>query len=183
MIRRLFSRTRRANRLLANRLYEQIVATARQPVFYAELGVPDTPLGRFEMLSVHMILFLRRVRGEKELAAIAQQVTDEFFLDVDHALRELGIGDMGLPKRMKKLARMFYGRAASYGDALDSADDSALREALARNIMPDSAAWKGQNRLCSYVRDSASHLASIPHDEIARGNVGFPPVASGADDS
>jgi len=178
MLHLFFNRTRRADRLLANKLYEQIVASARQPEFFAEMGVPDTPLGRFEILSVHMILFLRRVRGVKELESFAQQITDEFFLDIDHALRELGIGDVGVPKRIKKLARMFYGRVASYGQALDSGDFAALREALARNIMPDTTGWKGGDRLCAYMHDAALHLASQPHDELAKGMLSFPPISA-----
>ena len=87
--------------------------------------MPDTPLGRYEMLALHMFLFLHRMRGEVgTAAAVAQEVTDTFFLDVDHSLRELGIGDVGVPKRVKKLARMFYGRAAAYGEALDAGDSS-----------------------------------------------------------
>lgn len=183
MFERIFRRTRRADRLLANRLYEQIVAAARQPVFFSDLGVPDTPLGRFEMLSIHMILFLRQVRNDKSLAPVAQQITDEFFLDLDDALRELGIGDIGVPKRMKKLARMFYGRAVAYGEAIDAGDDSALGEALARNIMPETTGWTGRDRLCAYVRDAASHLASIPHDEIARGVIEFLPAMPGSVDN
>lgn len=84
--------------------------------FYAQFQVPDTPLGRYEMLSLHIFLALHRMRGEnRALADLAQEIADEFFKDVDHSLRELGIGDQGVPKRMKKLARMFYGRVAAYG--------------------------------------------------------------------
>jgi cytochrome b pre-mRNA-processing protein 3 len=183
MLNRFFSRTRRADRLLANQLYEQIVAAARRPEFFVELNIPDTPLGRFEVLSLHMIVFLRRARGVADLDAAAQQITDEFFLDVDHALRELGIGDVGVPKRMKKLARMFYGRVRSYGDALDSGDSHALSHALARNVMPDRLDWKECTALCEYVRESALHLASIPDDALARSKITFPPVLRGPVDN
>lgn len=178
MFHRFFNSTRRADRLIANKLYEQIVAAARQPEFFVGMNVPDTPLGRFEILSIHMILFLRRVRGIKAIEPVAQQVTDEFFLDIDHALRELGIGDMGVPKRMKKLARMFYGRAASYGDAIDNNDDSALAEALLRNIMPENPDWQGRQALSAHVRDTASHLARIPDDELASGAISFLPLSN-----
>ncbi len=111
MFQRLFGQ-RHANRTITDALYRQIVAAARQPLFYSAWNVPDTPLGRFEMLSVHMFLFLHRMRREEGASReIAQVLTDEFFRDVEHSLRELGIGDLGVPKRMKKLARMFYGRA------------------------------------------------------------------------
>jgi hypothetical protein len=125
-----FGLSRSPIRKIVDALYEQIVAAARQPRFYAEWGVPDTPLGRFEMLSLHMFLFLHRARaGNEALSAIAQECVDAFFTDIDHSLRELGIGDMGVPKRMKKLARMFYGRAQSYTEALEANDRPPWRGA------------------------------------------------------
>src|SRR5690606_20273166 len=113
--------------------------------------VPDTPLGRFEMLSLHMFLFQHRVRGETgAMREIAQILTDDFFAEVEHSLRDLGIGDMGVPKRMKKLARMFYGRTAAYADALERKDAPALAQALARNVRPDSPAWPQAESLAHY---------------------------------
>ena len=92
------------NRAVTERLYEEIVAAARQPALYAAYNVPDTPLGRYEMLSLHLFLVLHRLRQEEGAAKeVAQQLTDEFFQDVDHSLRELGIGDHGIPRRVKKL--------------------------------------------------------------------------------
>jgi len=123
MFQRLFGRERNANRAITEALYAQIVAAARQTVFYSDWNVPDTPLGRFEMLSLHMFLFQHRLRGEEGVAQeVAQVLIDEFFLDVEHSLRELGVGDVGVPKRMKKLAKMFYGRTAAYDDALERGD-------------------------------------------------------------
>ena len=88
-------------------LYETIVAQARRPEFYRALGVPDTLDGRFEMIALHMFLVLHRMRGETgDAHDVAQNLTDTFFADVEHSIRELGIGDLGVPKRMKKLSRM-----------------------------------------------------------------------------
>ncbi|TIS80786.1 MAG: ubiquinol-cytochrome C chaperone, partial [Mesorhizobium sp.] len=99
MFQRLFGRERHANRAITEALYAQIVAAARQTVFYSDWNVPDTPLGRFEMLSLHMYLIQHRLRGEGGAAAeIAQVLIDEFFLDVDHSLRELGISDVVVPQ-------------------------------------------------------------------------------------
>ncbi|HWK14319.1 MAG TPA: ubiquinol-cytochrome C chaperone family protein [Rhizobiaceae bacterium] len=141
MFNRLFGLAARRDTAVIDALYGEIVAAARQPAFYADLDVPDTPLGRFEMLSLHVFMFLHRVRGEAApLPDIAQELVDEFFKDVDHSIRELGISDTGVPKRMKKLSRMFYGRVASYGEALDANDGAALAAALARNVRPD-VAW------------------------------------------
>jgi cytochrome b pre-mRNA-processing protein 3 len=175
MLSRLFGRRRNSNRDVVDSLYAGIVAAARQPAFYSHWKVPDTPLGRFEMLSLHMFLFLHRCRrDEAALRDLAQQLTDDFFTEVDHSLRELGIGDMGVPKRMKKLAKMFYGRAQSYGAALDAADGSALSAALARNIRPETPEWPEVALLATYVMEANSALAAQSVEEIAAGRVEFP---------
>ena len=175
MFLRLFGRERHANRAITEALYAQIVAAARQTLFYSEWNVPDTPLGRFEMLSLHMFLFQHRLRGESGVAAeVAQVLIDEFFLDVEHSLRELGIGDVGVPKRMKKLAKMFYGRTAAYDDALEHDDREALAVALARNIRPDAGAWPQAALLASYVVNVDQRLAAQPTESIVSGTLVFP---------
>lgn len=177
MLRKLFGRSENAGRTAAISLYEQIVAAARQPAFYAQWNVPDTPLGRFEMISLHMVLFLRRIRGEAgDLARIGQILTDEFFLDVDHSLRELGISDVGVPKRIKKLARMFFGRAKSYSDALDTADHAELGRAIARNVRPGVESWAESSALADYMQRASTHLATQPLTAFAEGHVHFGPI-------
>ncbi|AZO38677.1 MAG: ubiquinol-cytochrome C chaperone [Mesorhizobium sp.] len=179
MFQRLFGRERNANRAITDALYAQIVAAARQTVFYSDWNVPDTPLGRFEMLSLHIYLVQHRLHGERGVAAeVAQVLIDEFFLDVDHSLRELGISDVGVPKRMKKLARMFYGRTTAYDDALRENDRSALAAALARNVRPDAGPWPQASLLADYVCDASQKLAAQPTESIAAGTVAFP--AAGA---
>ena len=175
MFQRLFGRERHANRAITEALYAQIVAAARQTVFYSDWNVPDTPLGRFEMLSLHMFLFQYRLRGESGTAAeVAQVLIDEFFLDVEHSLRELGISDVGVPKRMKKLAKMFYGRTAAYDDALERDDHAALAAALARNVLPEAVAWPQAPLLAAYVASASKHLAAQPAESIASGTLTFP---------
>jgi len=175
MFQRLFGRERNANRAITEALYAQIVAAARQTVFYSHWNVPDTPLGRFEMLSLHMFLFQHRLRGEEGVALeVAQVLIDEFFLDVEHSLRELGVGDVGVPKRMKRLAKMFYGRTAAYDDALERRDGDALAAALARNVRPDAGAWPQALPLASYVIDAARQLEAQPSESILSGTVVFP---------
>jgi cytochrome b pre-mRNA-processing protein 3 len=128
----------KANAAVVDALFASIVAAARQQPLYARFGVPDTPLGRFEMLSLHMGLVLRATRGaDGAVRDLTQTLTEEFFKDVDHSLRELGIGDTGVPKRMKKLASMFYGRVDAYARAIDEKDGAALAAALERNVTPD----------------------------------------------
>lgn len=173
MFARLFSRKRNALQASEDGLYAAIVAAARQSAFYADWNVDDTPLGRFEMLALHMVLILRRLdRAGPEARALAQGLTDGFFQDVDHSLRELGIGDKGVPRRMKTLSQMFFGRAVAYGNALgdDSAQD--LAEALARNVWPDG---KGDAAaLARYMVAAAGSLASQADTEILAGRCGFP---------
>jgi cytochrome b pre-mRNA-processing protein 3 len=171
MFDRLFRARRKDNAQIVASLYDKVVAAARQPRFYAEWGVPDTPLGRYEMMALHMFLFLHRARGAAGLADIAQELTDEFFKDVDHSLRELGIGDVGVPKRMKKLARMFYGRAESYGDAIDRGDRAALMDALSRNILPGVETWKDAEAMAGYVAASAAALRNQTDESLVAGQV------------
>ena len=175
MIRRLLAFGRDPNRAIKEALYSRIVAAARQPAFYSAWNVPDTPLGRFEMLSLHMFLFLHRLRHEEGATRVlAQDLVDDFFTDVDHSLRELGIGDMGVPKRMKKLARMFYGRAATYGAALDAGDAPALAAALLRNVRPDRKEWPEASMLAAYALAADRGLAAQPTDTIATGLIEYP---------
>ncbi|RAZ88447.1 ubiquinol-cytochrome C chaperone [Mesorhizobium hawassense] len=179
MFQRLFGRERNANRAITDALYAQIVAAARQTVFYSDWNVPDTPLGRFEMLSLHMYLVQHRLRGEQGVAAeVAQVLIDEFFLDVEHSLRELGISDVGVPKRMKKLAKMFYGRTSAYDDALEQDDRVALAAALARNVMPDTSNWPQASLLANYVGGASQKLAAQSTESIAAGTVEFPPAGA-----
>ncbi|HEY6632598.1 MAG TPA: ubiquinol-cytochrome C chaperone family protein [Rhizobiaceae bacterium] len=176
MFQRLFSRERSANRAITEALYASIVAAARQPVFYSAWNVPDTPLGRFEMLSLHMFLFQHRMHEETGASwDLAQILIDDFFQDVDHSLRELGIGDLGIPKRMKKLAKMYYGRTAAYADALDRGDREALIAALSRNIRPDDAgSWGEAAQLADYVVAAVNALAAQDSETIRAGSVTFP---------
>lgn len=175
MFQRLFGRGPALSRDVTDALYEQIVAAARQPVLYSDWNVPDTPLGRFEMLSLHMLLVQHRLRREPgALGELAQMLIDEFFTDLDHSLRELGIGDLGVPKRMKKLAKMFYGRTASYADALDRDDHAALAAALARNVSPGAAHWAEAPALAAYAMQARERLDAQPASTILSGQVSFP---------
>jgi cytochrome b pre-mRNA-processing protein 3 len=176
----LFGRKKRSNneRIVLG-LYEALTSAARQPVLYAEMGVPDTVMGRFEMLAAHVILFLRRVRqGPESVAELGQAIVDEFFLDIDHSIRELGVGDVGVPKKMKKFARMFYGRADSYGRAIDAGDRTALADALKRNIHPQKPESAPDMRsLAEYMLQAEAALAAVADDDLLRGRLAFPAPA------
>jgi cytochrome b pre-mRNA-processing protein 3 len=104
-------RARRANRTLIDQLHGKIVAAARRPALYAELGVPDTYDGRFEMVALHAGLVMRRLTGLSGMGEeLAQELADSVFRHFDVALREIGIGDVAVPKRLKRMAEAFYGR-------------------------------------------------------------------------
>jgi cytochrome b pre-mRNA-processing protein 3 len=178
MFKRIFGSGAAANWKITDALYEQIVAAARQPLLYAEWNVPDTPLGRFEMIALHVFLVLHRLRGEAgDARDVAQNLTDTFFADVEHSIRELGIGDLGVPKRMKKLARMFYGRAVAYGEAIDRDDRASLAAALARNVRPDEASWAQAAELAGYALAVHRGLASQPLSGLTSGRIEFPVAA------
>jgi cytochrome b pre-mRNA-processing protein 3 len=179
MLRRWLGFGRQSNRAITESLYGEIVAAARQPAFYSHWNVPDTPLGRYEMVALHMFLFLHRLRNEGDIARdVAQDVTDVFFRDIEHSLRELGVSDQGVPKRMKKLARMFYGRAMAYGSALDNGDARGLAEALERNIQPENGRAVACDSLARYVFGAWDALAGQAGEGFLAGNIVFPrPVA------
>lgn len=182
MFKSILSFGRPSNRHVTEAVYEAIVAAARQPRFYSQWDVPDTPLGRYEMLSLHMVLFLERVSGKDAgLAELAQDLTDEFFKDMDHSLRELGINDVSMPKRMKKLARMFYGRAESYRAALTDGDAAALAAALARNVRPEQAGWPHAPALAAYALRASEMLAGQDDAALLAGRIAFPDADDDAD--
>jgi cytochrome b pre-mRNA-processing protein 3 len=125
-------------------LYGAIVAQARSAAFYAHYGVADSVEGRFELLVLHLVLVLRRLGGElkprplqapSSSAAVGQQLFDVFCRDLDDNLREMGVGDLAVPRRMRQFGEAFYGRQAAYGVALDAADPQELEKTLARNIL------------------------------------------------
>ncbi len=172
---RLF-RADRAAETAAAAAYGAIVAQARTPALYAALGVPDSVTGRFEMVVLHTVLVIHRLRQEGAAGAtLGQGIFDDFCRDMDQSLRELGFGDMGVPKRMKKLGESFYGRAEAYGRTL--ADKAALTEAIARNVFPDEVAPPAAGRLAGYAMAGAATLAETPLAAIGEGRVAFPDPA------
>jgi cytochrome b pre-mRNA-processing protein 3 len=157
-------------------LYGAIVAQARDAGFYGSYGVPDTVLGRFDLIVLHVALLLRRLRaGDAAMRALAQGVFDAFCRDMDHNLREMGISDQGVPRQMRRVGEAFYGRAQAYDAALALPGSDALAQALARNVYAgagdahEAAAW-----LATYVRAVADDLDAQALPDLARGVVRFP---------
>ncbi len=179
MFARLF-RADRAAETAAQAVYDAIVAQARAPALYALLGVPDSVTGRFEMVVLHTVLVIERLRREGPAGAeLGQHVFDRFCRDMDRSLRELGFGDLGVPKRMKKLGESFYGRAEAYGRMLG--DRAGLAAAIARNVFPDSATTASAGRLADYAMASAASLAEASFARIGEGALAFPDPAGFAE--
>ena len=165
------------NIAIVERQYGLLTAAARQPFLYTDLDVPDTVMGRFEMLSAILILYFRRTRASARSGQeIAQEIVDAFFEDVDHSIRELGVGDAGVPKKMKKLAGMFYGRLESYAAALESGDRQSLADALRRNFHPQQEDAPTMAGLARYLLSVEATLAEVPEDAVETGQLRVPPA-------
>lgn len=174
-------RKKNANQRIVERQYAHLTAAARQPHLYEHLGVPDTVMGRLEMLSAVLILYFRRTRASARSGQeIAQQIVDAFFQDIDHSIRELGISDVGVPKRMKKLAGRFYGRLESYAAALDAGDEADLAQALKRNIYPEEEGAPDMQDLAHYLFAAERHLTALDETAIEAGEAQLPPAGDAA---
>lgn len=142
-------------------LYHACVAQARTPEFYAGLGVPDTPDGRFEMIALHTGLLFRRLSAEGETGkGVAQDVFDAMFRDFDSALRDMAVGDTSVGKQIKAMAEAFYGRMRAYKAGLDAGDAAALAEPLARNLLSEGAPDGAANALGAYALAARDRLAA-----------------------
>jgi len=159
-------------------LYGMIVAQARSRAFYADYGVPDTVEGRFELLVLHLVLLLNRLGRTNQAGGqghnLGQRLFDVFCRDLDDNLREMGVGDMAVPRRMRHFAEAFYGRQAAYYAAMSAADERELEKALARNIFGVAAADERAVRLARYARATASQLDAEDEDALAAGTAVFP---------
>jgi cytochrome b pre-mRNA-processing protein 3 len=180
MILRPFRR-RAENRTIAA-LYGMIVTQARSPAFYANLGVPDTVEGRFDLIVLHLVLVLRRLGRENEAErALGQRLFDRFCRDLDDNLREMGIGDLAVPKRMRRFAEAFYGQQAAYLTALSGPNEQDFEKALARNIFQGVGTEASVNRLARYARAALRQFDAQEPSAILRGEVPFPSPEAFAD--
>lgn len=157
-------------------VYNAIVAQSRQLVFYAEWGVPDTVTGRFDMISLHMALVFRRMRGTEPSRKFSQAVFDLFFKDMDRSLREMGVGDLGVPKRIQKMGNLFFGLLAAINEAMDRNDREALALVLSRNLF-EGGELDHSRTLADYMIEQDKTLAAQPPAEISAGNITFGPAA------
>jgi len=175
MIFPLFRRSPR--RATISALYGMIVAQARLPALYRDYAVPDTVNGRFDLLVLHLALVLDRLGQDDGLRPLGQRLFDRFCRDMDHNLREMGVGDLAVPKEMRRLGEAFYGRAQAYRSALGAVDQQALVATLRRNIYGGSDSAPAA-RLAAYVREAVGGLKAQTAADLAAGRLRFPEPVS-----
>ncbi len=153
-------------------IYGMIVAQAREPLFYRDLAVPDTVNGRFDLLVLHMWMVLRRLRSTPDGVKQSQTLFDHFCNDMDANLRELGVGDLTVPKRMQAFGEAFYGRSAAYDKALAEGPEP-LTEALCKNIL-NGEGIEGARRLADYAAETIAVLDRLDEAALRNGSWQFP---------
>jgi len=174
---------RRRREDAAHDLYAGVVAQARQPFFYSCLGVPDTLDGRFDALVAHAFLLMRRLgaaQAGEDARLLSQAVFDLMFADMDQNLRELGVSDMSVGKKVRQMVEAFYGRIAAYEAAIE-AGGGALAEAVARNLYRGSPPTpEAADGMAAYLRRQTVHLDLQPLDALLAGRVAWlAPEAAG----
>jgi cytochrome b pre-mRNA-processing protein 3 len=170
--------TRKPHERAGFALYGAAVAAARDPVFFETLGVADTLDGRFDVVSLHAGLLVCRISADPDPRAkdLAQAVFDAMFADMDVNLREMGVSDLAVGKRVKRMWEAFHGRAQAYDAALRAGDLAGLEEALARNV------WRGEPpagaaaRLAAQAAAIQAALSAQPFAALAGGQARFPEV-------
>ena len=178
MLRWLFGS--RANEKIVERLYMAVMQGARHPLLFVEGGVPDTLEGRFDCLTLHIVLVLRRLKDLPPPAQdLAADLVDRLFLGFDQALREIGVGDVTIPKRMKTMASAFAGRAKAYEQAFlgGSAD---LAEVLARNLVTQPLSEAQRRFWTGYLSASSNRLEMLDFASLTSTATLFPEPESGS---
>lgn len=175
MLKRFFKP--RPARIAGEALYAAAAAQARTPGFYRELGVADTREGRFELYTLHVILLMDRLRGQGPAAdETSQALSERYVRGLDDAFRELGIGDVGLAKRMKALGQAFYGRLKAYSEAFAVLPEAAaLRDVVARTALEGGEG--DADALTAYVIKSREALSAQPLERLCEGVVAWEPLA------
>ncbi len=162
-------KTRSEDRCKARELYGAIVTGARQPAFYSGCGVEDTPEGRYEMIAVHLFLVIERLKGAGPQAdRIAQRVMETFVTDMDDSMREMGVGDLSVGKKVKRSAAGLYERFRAYRTAMTQS-----RAALAEQIEGFVPGVSNAGAIADYVAASAQDLRSIDLDGVLSGQARF----------
>lgn len=156
-------------------LYGAVMAQARAPFFYGPHAVPDTFENRFEFLTLHMYLLLQRLKSEGQAGhALGQRLVEFMVSDLDRTCREMGIGDVGVVKRMKTFMENFYGRLQAYEKAESSADEKELLRSLDKNLLASISTDVGKlEAMRRYMFAQKAHLASLSFDALQKGELSF----------
>ena len=158
----------------AGELYGKVVAAARQPAFYGPSRVSDTPEGRFELIALHLFLVVERIKDiAPDGPEIARHMIEAFVVDMDDCMREMGVGDLTVPKRVKRAAAGFYERAGAFRAALSSASQSDLEQAMADYVLTEALTSNYRPALAVYVRQSHNGFAKLSNAEVIAGAVAF----------
>jgi cytochrome b pre-mRNA-processing protein 3 len=170
-----FRKAQAASRGTIEAIYGMIVTQAREPLFYRDLAVPDTVNGRFDLLVLHLWMVLRRLRAVAAGAELSQALFDRFCDDMDANLREMGVGDITVPKRMQAFGEAFYGRMAAY-DQASTAGAEPLAQALCKNILNGADIEKAR-QLASYAETANAVLAGLDDATLQSEKWRFPSPA------
>lgn len=153
--------------LAARRIYGAVVAQSRQPYFYSNIGIPDTPEGRLEMLILHLFLAAEALRGQGAVTEPLNRALIESFVgDIDDCMREMGVGDLTVPKRVRKATETFYSRSGGYRAALNSDHPEAAVAAFVSSSLEVNGAADWQ-RLAVYIVRQHRHGRGAPAGMIA----------------
>lgn len=169
-------RRRKSIKLAAAGLYQAALAQSRDPRFYTELGVSDTIDGRFDLLSLHVFLIMQRLRYMGNNGRVlSQALFDYMFTNMDLTLRQIGIGDMGVPKHIKRMMRAFNGRVHSYHAAINDNNMETLALAVTRNVyrLEETEKSSAAQRMAEYVTQEVSWLMQQDYESMAAGRVTF----------
>ncbi|RTR24654.1 ubiquinol-cytochrome C chaperone [Azospirillum griseum] len=163
-------------------LFAAIVTQARRVEFYRDLGVPDTLDGRFDLVALHCFLTMRRLKGQGARAAkLSQRLYERMVDDYEKSLMEMGVGDSGIGRRVKTMARGMAGRIKAYDEALSDSNDRRLEVALDNNVYgtAQNADSAHLTALAAYVRKAADGLDVQTLDTLLIGRLAFPTDISG----
>ncbi|WP_051631155.1 ubiquinol-cytochrome C chaperone family protein [Afifella pfennigii] len=175
-MRRFFARFARHQATPAEALYASVVAASRQKALYDTYGVPDTLEGRFEMLAMHLFACVHSLTlGHQKDPELARDVAEVFVQEMDTTLREMGISDKRVPRRMKALFSAYGGRLGAYGASL-TGEGEPLEEVLGRNIYDEGADPDLPVRLAAYLRFVLAELQEAPVAAFREGRPPFPPA-------
>jgi cytochrome b pre-mRNA-processing protein 3 len=162
MLARFFKKIPSYEKKQAISLYEWAVEKSRSPFFYLSLDIPDTPEGRFEILTIHLFLILHKLKKEnhKDTSTISQYICDMVVADLDHCLRDLRLSDLKISQSFKKMIQGFYGRLVSYDDALGCENIPFAVEDLARKKFVSSRSVHKVHEDCEQISDNAQSFKS-----------------------